>query len=155
MIRCPFPFFVQPDIRSRERTTRCGGSVGLAGMNDLNPIRRIPWQRCSIYEVSRDPRLRSSSLAVRSSSAVSTPPSRRFARVGFWPQWHSKNVRCARQSSSQPRWTSASPRSAHQRMMRPKHSIKGPDPAKDCMYPPGLFEPWQTLSSHIGAASTR
>src|SRR5829696_89602 len=70
MIRCPFPFFVQPDIRSRERTTRCGGSVGLVGGTILNPIKRIPWQRCSIYEVSRDPRLRSSSLDVRSSSGV-------------------------------------------------------------------------------------
>ncbi len=87
--------------------------------------------------------------------AVSTPPSPRFARVSFWPQWHSKNVRCDRQPSSQPRRTSASPHSPHQRTMRPEHSMKRPDPANDCMYPPVLFEPWQTLSSHIGAAGTR
>ena len=42
MIRCPFPFFVQPDIRSRERTARCGGSVGLAGMNAPQPNQENP-----------------------------------------------------------------------------------------------------------------
>jgi hypothetical protein len=93
-------------------------------------------------EVSFIPRLRSSSLAVRFSSGVRIPVSRRCARVSARPQRHSKNVRSDRQSSSRPKRISPSPHSSHSRTMRPEHSTKRSDSANDRMYPPIFFIPW-------------